>query len=265
MQVEQAHGAPSAQLLLQLEAGLLLGLMVLQLTSSTPDSYPGATAARGLACQLCNCTTLYCLWGTAGLHRLPWPAAYTGPQLALQLQPLPQQQHHQQQQKQQEQQGRQPAEWCVLAPSAPLLTELLQLLTRHCLTQLQRHQQQQDQRHKRQLKATHTPTGPSPSELLLSSLKYLTTLLLCSVVPAPGAPAAAAAAAAGSSVTAAAQHYDAQVTHSCVLHTQGALLPHAHAIISIFEAAMRCDAMRNYTADSSSSSNRSCCWWWWPP
>jgi hypothetical protein len=87
LQVDQANGAFSAQLLQQLETDMLLGLVVMQLTASIPDSHPRAEEARDLACELGSCDPLHSFWMVAGLHQLPRPAAYTGPQLALQLLP----------------------------------------------------------------------------------------------------------------------------------------------------------------------------------
>lgn len=87
MQVEHLStpcGASNARLLQQMEMHMLLTLMVHQLTASIPASYPGAKEARIRACYL-NCTPS--LWPTTSLHRLPLPAAYTGPQLALQAMP----------------------------------------------------------------------------------------------------------------------------------------------------------------------------------
>lgn len=68
------------------EMHMLLSLMVhqLQLTASIPTSYQAAKEARIRACYL-NCTPS--LWARTSLHRLPLPAAYTGPQLALQAMP----------------------------------------------------------------------------------------------------------------------------------------------------------------------------------
>jgi hypothetical protein len=89
-QVEQLFSSSSlasTQLLLRLETDMLLGLAVQQLTASIPDSYPGAQAARDTACQF-QCSGLLTLWNKAPagcLHMLPLPAAYVGPQLAIQV------------------------------------------------------------------------------------------------------------------------------------------------------------------------------------
>jgi hypothetical protein len=222
MQVKLAQGAFSAQLLLQLETDMLLSLAMLQLTASIPDSNPGAPLACEMACQLCSCGALFQLWQGTNLHQLPRPAVYYGPQLALQLLPSPFKQPPPQQQQQQ-----QPAEWCVLAPTAPLLTELLPLLTRQALSQLQ------------QLCAA-LPVQPHPgtSEAVRSSILCLSALLLCSVVPALGnaagssPPPPAADAAAATAATAGQTSY--------ILYTHEVLMQHASAILSIFEAALRC-------------------------
>jgi hypothetical protein len=140
--VDQAKGAFSAELLLQLETDLLLALALLQLTASIPDSYPGARAARDMACQLCNFASWQTLSFATDFHKLPRPANYTGPQLALQLLPCRNAPQLQQQQ--------QPAEWCVLTPSTLLLTQLLPLLITHCLTQLQRQQRRAQRRQQQQ-------------------------------------------------------------------------------------------------------------------
>ena len=87
MHVTNAKGAFTAQLLQQLETDMLLSLTVVQLTANIPDSYPGAQAARDLACQMCGFDPLYSFWCVGGLHQLPRPADYKGPLLALQLLP----------------------------------------------------------------------------------------------------------------------------------------------------------------------------------
>lgn len=58
LQVHQAKGAFSPQLMLQLETDMLLTLAVLQLTAGIPDSYPGARSARELAYRELNCGSL---------------------------------------------------------------------------------------------------------------------------------------------------------------------------------------------------------------
>ena len=229
VQVKLAQGAFSAQLLLQLETDMLLSLAMLQLTASIPDSNPGALVAREMACQLCSCGALFQLWQGTNLHQLPRPAAYTGPQLALQLLPSPFKQPPLPQQQQRQQRQQQPAEWCVLAPTAPLLTELLPLLTRQCLFQLQQ----------LQLRCAALPIAqphPETSEAVRSSILCLSALLLCSVVPALGNAAGSSPPAADAAAAAAAT---AGKT-SYVLHTHEVLMQHASAILSIFEAALRC-------------------------
>jgi hypothetical protein len=108
--VEQAKGVVSGQLLLQLETDMLLNLMVRQLTTSIPDSYPGAQAAREGAYQL-YAAPFSKIWHATSLHKLPQLSGYTGPQVALQLlpsplQPLSQQQQAKEQHLQQQQQQR---------------------------------------------------------------------------------------------------------------------------------------------------------------
>jgi hypothetical protein len=152
VQVEQAKGVLSAQLLLQLETDMLLNLMVRQLTASISDSHPGAQAARD-AVYLLHAAPFRSLWRATSLHKMPRPAGYMGPHVALQLLPLPLQQlslslhqHKQQQQQHEEEaQQQQPVECCVLAPTAPLLTELLALLIRESSSQLQRHLKNKEQ------------------------------------------------------------------------------------------------------------------------
>jgi hypothetical protein len=184
-----------------------------------------------------------------------------GPQLALQLLPLPPrsqalppllpQQHQQQQwdgenQREQQQQQEQRAEGRLVAPSAALLTELLPLLTHHCLAHLQQLEQQQRE-------VASVQTKLSPLEQLLS------TLLVCSVVQAAGtaaaeglppalplATAAAAAPAAAPVLTAAAPaaparegHSNRETANSCVVHALGAFVPHAGDIIRVLEGGIR--------------------------
>jgi hypothetical protein len=261
VQVDQADGAFSAQLLPQVETYLLLHLMLLQLTASIPDSYPGAQPARDMVCRL-YCGPLYDLY--SGMEqrcvKLPKQGACLGPQLALQLLPwppglqaLPQQQRQQQQQQLQREEEEQPdqreqlAEWGLVVPTATLLTQLLPLLSRHWLAQ-QRQQQQQQGDAAEALLATQSPglwpTGIHPLVMCLASL------LICSVMPAPDAaaegsppplhpPAAAAAAAAAAVAAAGAGDNNSEAPHNCVLHAQDAFLPHANDIISTFEAGIR--------------------------
>jgi hypothetical protein len=173
-QVDQAHGVFDAQLLLQLETDLLLTLAMLQMTANIPDSCPGAQAACEAAYMLC-CGPMHGVWSEARLAKLP-ETAYTGPQLALQL--LPQQP----QQPSPSHDGDQSTQWCLLAPSAPLLTELLPLLTRSCLRQLQQYKEHwQQQRQQQQQQAGFSG---QPSELLAPIMMVLlsvTSLLICSV------------------------------------------------------------------------------------
>jgi hypothetical protein len=186
--VDYFRGAFSGQLLLQLETDLLLSLAVLQLTASLPDSHPGAQEAREVACQLCSCEPLRNLWRLDGLHKLPRPAACTGPQLALQLLPSPldaqqsapelrqQEQQHPSLPEQQEE----PAERCMLALAAPLLTELLPLLTRLGLKELQQQEQWQQQQQQPAPFSTEQPPSTSTS-IVDSCSQALFTLLMCSV------------------------------------------------------------------------------------
>jgi hypothetical protein len=210
--VDQAKGAFSAQMLLQLETDMLLSLAVLQLTASMPDSHPGAQAAHALACGF-DGGPLHKLWIAADIHRLPRPAAYSGSQVALQMltfscgqqQPtlqLPrQQQEHQQlalpkpqqedglavlqlQQQQQQspqQEEGQSGEWCVFAPTAALLAELLPLLTRHCQAHVQQHQAGQYL----QAAAAAAQQQLVSTTLLKLNVHFMKTLLMCSMVPAP--------------------------------------------------------------------------------
>jgi hypothetical protein len=147
---------------------MLLELAVQQLTASIPA---GSLyhAARGAACKL-HCIGILTLYHMTSL--LPLPAAYTGPQLAMQVipsplgaappqllsqqqqrpqpqpqQPLPQQPQPQQpppqqpklQQPQSSQQQQAEPQWYTVTPSAQLLTELLPLLTSYCLAKVQEH------------------------------------------------------------------------------------------------------------------------------
>ena len=238
--MEQAKGVFSGQLLLQLETDMLLHLAVLQLTASIPDGHAWPPVVSAATCLLC-CAPLQNLWQAVNLYQLPQPAGYTGPQLALQLLPsllgprpapeLPRQQQQQQQQEGAEQQ--EPAEWCVLTPSAPLLKELLPLLIRRCRAQLR----QDEQLRQQQQKPTGTLSAGHSRGILTgvaSSLLFLRTLLVSSVAPAPCAAAAPALTAPG--------HHDRHYTFALAPHAQGALIPYAADIISICEAALRCDA-----------------------
>ena len=180
------------------------------------------------------------LWAAADTHRLPRPAAYSGPQVALRLLPSPcrrqlpqQQQEHQQSvllkpqqadgpellqfqqleqqqqqlwEQQQQQQQQQPpqqeegqsAELCVLVPTAPLLAELLLVLMHRC----QAHLQQQQQQQQLQLPPAALPPGAAfrsslqehqlvSTTFLRLNMRFVTTLLVCSLVPPPCAPTAA--------------------------------------------------------------------------
>ena len=290
-QVNQAKGAFDAQLLLQLETYLLLSLTVMQLTDSIPDSHPWAQETRALAYQVCNCEPLRLLWHGCGLHKLPRPATYMGPQLALQLLPSPHDQQQsppqlpQQEQQQQQQpplpQKQEPAGWCMLAPAAPLLTELLPLLTRLGMKELQQQQeqeqeqqqqqqeqeqeqqqqqqeqqqQQQQQGQQQQQPAACPMEQPSstPKPALGLCLQALFTLLICSVPPAPrtasaGQPSPAAAATA-------AAHGGQAATRDCFMHAQDAFLPHASSIISMFEAGLRLGAALLDAATAAAGSS----------
>jgi hypothetical protein len=261
VQVEQAKGVVSGQLLLQLETDLLLTLVVRQLTASILDSHPGAQAAREVAYHL-NAAPFARMWRATSLHKLPQLATYTGPQVALQLlpspllplspppRPLPPQQQHQQRRRvrravrRQAQQPEQPVDWWVLAPTAPLLTELLPLLKQQSYTQLQRHLEQQQQ----QPEACPVQQPPSPLELLDANLQCMTALLLGCVVPAPCATAAAAvgpppAAATAAEAMTSLGRTSSQAPYACVLHAQDALMPLAD-ILGMIEAALRCEATR---------------------
>jgi hypothetical protein len=151
--VANDDGPSISELLLHIETDLLLGLAVHQLTASIPSSYLGAKDVRSRAQKL-GCTLLRMLWEETSLHVLLVPAAYKGPQLALQiipsplLPPLPQPieplvQLWQQLQRQRLQQ--QQLQLHTVTPTSQLLTELLPLLTSYCLAtaQLQRQQWQQ--------------------------------------------------------------------------------------------------------------------------
>ena len=233
-QVDQAKGAVSAQMLLQLETEMLLNLMVRQLTASIPDSYPRAQAAREAVYQL-HAAPFARLWHATSLHKLPRPAAYTGPQVALQLLPSPlqplslqQQQQREQQQEadereEQGQQGQQvqPAEWCVLAPTAPLLAELLPLLTHQFLKKLQQHLEQQPPQ-----AFLDEPLGQ-----LCYNLQCMANLLLICMVPAMCTTAAAegpppAAAKATEAMAVEARLSSSPVPYACVLHAQDAFMRH---------------------------------------
>jgi hypothetical protein len=181
-------------------------------------------------------------------HRPPLPPPLQQQQEQPPPPPPPPQQ--QQQQQQQEQQQGQPAEWCMLAPTAPLLTELLPLLTRQCLRNLQQQQQQQSEASSIPSEQPYDPWTLALPQCLL----YLKCLLtLCSVgssaneVAAAGPsqaamPAAAAAAAVG--------HHTSCGSDRCALHAQDAIMPHACSILSIFEAALRCAAAEAGSANA---------------
>jgi hypothetical protein len=278
LQVNRAKGAMSTKLLRQLETHLLLHLVLLQLTASIPDSFPGAQPARDMVCRL-KCESLYDLFYDIEKRcvRLHQHAPYMGPQLALQLLPLPpslyplpsglpQQQQQQQQQQQWEKgdqpeggkqrQHEQPAEWRLVAPSADLLTELLPLLVRHCRTQLQQHE------------SATLPTQLSPL------VQLLLALLLCSVVPAtsnaategspPPLPLAATAAAPVVTAASVAEiiptregRSNSEAAFSCELHAKGVFLPHAGDIISILEGSLRlvaCYAAATTTAATATAA-----------
>ena len=311
---------------------MLLGLLVMQLTASIPDSHPSALKARDLACELSRCDPLHIFWSAAGLHQLPPLQAYTGRQLALQLLPsqlrpqlapvrpeqpspqqlpvllqeqqqpqqlqlqplqepllqsrqqqlhsvqeqrqqqepqpqqsLPAQEHplplqwlqQQQQQKQppqgqqqQQQQGGQP-EWCALTPSAALLSELLPLLTRHCLAQLRQQEAQQRQ----QLEAISTGqtyVATLNTAPLMGWVLCLRTLLYCSVVPAPGAtvPLTGSAADAGNI-----RRSQLQFTYNCAVPAdlQDAYMPYVCDIIGIFEGVLRLAAASQQTAAAAAA------------
>ena len=270
--MEQAKGAVSGQLLLQLEADMLLNLMVRQLTASIPDSYHGAQAAREAAYQL-HATPFSRLLHATSLHKLPHLSGYTGPQVALPLlpsplQPLSLQQQQQrlraegqqqqrlraegQQQLQQEQrraeeqqlQQEQPVGWCVLAPTAPLLTELLPLLPHQFLTQLQQNLQQQQHQ---QREALSDEQPPDTLGVLCYNLQCVASLLVFCIVPASCTTTAATRsppAAARATGAMEARLNTSQVPYRCVLHAQDAFMTHACDILGIFEAVLRCEAMR---------------------
>jgi hypothetical protein len=281
-QADEAKHAFSAQLLLQLETDLLLSLATLQLTASIPDSHPAALAARDAACQLCNYDALHTLCSAASLHQVPRPAACTGPQVALQLlvspfltaesqqlAPVLSQQRRRHQQRRPHQQ--QLVEGCVLAPTAPLLTELLPLLTRLGLTQLQQEQgrQQERARQLQQGRQQQQEAASFPMEqpactftsTVHSCFKGLAVFLTFSRVPGPGAAAAEEAsppaAAAEPSAAAAALHGDLATTGSCVIHAQDAFLAHAGDIISFFEGAIRIEAALRDAANPATAGSSS--------
>jgi hypothetical protein len=149
LQVEQAQGQPlSQQPLLQMEARMLLTLVVLQLTAGLPAEHQAALTA-----QLPQ-FPLYSIYRSQGLHNVPLAAAYTGPQLALQVWPTPagvgalRQEQHQEQQPPAQTGSVQSPVHCVLAPTAGFLAEVLPLLTQRCLNglaALQEGRQQQQQ------------------------------------------------------------------------------------------------------------------------
>jgi hypothetical protein len=131
MQVDHAKGGVLSQhLLLQLEADLLLTLLVEQLTAGSHLSY---TMARTL--HLPPLLSIQCV---RGLHSVPLAAPYTGPQVALQVHPTPAGARVQrQEQPQLHVEPVQTTLTYVLAPTAALLGELLPLLTKSCLTGLE--------------------------------------------------------------------------------------------------------------------------------
>ena len=143
-QLSTPCGAANARLLLQLETDMLLGLAIHQLAASTWSSHPSAQALCELACQLGH-TALMRLQCKVPLHKLPLSAAYTGPQLALQLQPaVPSSLPVGQQPIPPLPQGQQ--QQChIVMPTAQLLAELLPLLTSRCLSMLQQQHAQWQQ------------------------------------------------------------------------------------------------------------------------
>ena len=242
MQVDELYtpfGAITDRLLLQLEIDMLLGLAVHQLTASIPDSFSLAQGARELACEL-KCSALYMLWNKTSLHQLSLPAAYTGPQLALQVMQSPlgspslleQQQQQPQPQPQplspppQDQQPlQQQPQYYTIAPTSQLLTELLPLLTSYCLARV--HQQREQQQTRFQmllvqadgdgLAAGVQDCSTDPFGDILGSLKAVTSphvvkqcvlgmlsVLSCAVVPDPNLTAAEVQAARAAAAVAAA-------------------------------------------------------------
>jgi hypothetical protein len=170
-----------------------------------------------------------------------------GQQLQQQQQQPPGQQQQPSGQQQQQQQG--PAEWCTVAPTEALLSELLPLLTRLCITQLQQHQLLQ-QHSSAALPQQHNP---------LPTLLHLKTLLVCSVVPAPVGAAGAVWSTTAAAAAAAAAEEEGDDTdtvyYSCTLGARDALMVNAVEIISTFEAALRCLAAASLAAAACGAGN----------
>ena len=255
MQVNElstSSGATSTQLLLQLvETDMLLGLAVHQLTASIPDSYPGAQAAREAAFKLSKSALLELSQSSISLHRLPLPAPYTGPQLALQIMPSPlgppapaalQQVQHQPQ--------------CyTVTPTAQLLTELLPLLTSYCLARVQQQHDQHKLQAELQQELQQAAMGEQvqgvyveqlvglgqPAKILVPDcvqecMQHACTLLSCAVVPDPNLTAAevqAATSAADASLD------DGIVPYRCVLHAPAAAMHYASGVVCLCEALLR--------------------------
>lgn len=118
------------------------------------------------------------------MHHLPQEAAYNGPQVVVQVLPCqfgpqPPAPEVPQQQQQQQLDG-----WCVLPPTAALLTELMPLLTCVGLKHLQQQQSQWQQ----QQQPAAFPNRQPPSAFTVTvqtCLKGVLTVLLCAVVPVP--------------------------------------------------------------------------------
>ena len=197
--------------------------MAHQLAASIPAGHPGTDIATDLACQLG--WSLGGMFSMTSLHKLPLPAAHTGPQLALQVIPSPLRPSPHVQGAQSQQQP----QWYSVTPATDqLMTQLLPLLSSVVLTRMQQQQQQQQQGHQMQradwkgravvvqgcnvgAAADHphkadavAMTGsvcsacPSPSctPRMLDCLSKVCHLLLCAVVPAPHLTAAEVQAAA---------------------------------------------------------------------
>ena len=277
-----ACGTYNAQLLQHLELYMLLGLAMHQLTASIPASFSKAQDVRAGACQL-NCSPLLSLYIKTSLHKLPLSAAYTGPQLALQVQPsvlgppLPISVSLEQQPQLPPQQ--QQLQWYTVTPTAQLLTELLPLLVSFCRNKLQ--QQQEDLKQLMQVleqRLQHAAASKGLSdggqlpgvqgscvrapanvlgtvEKLASSgcpqslwplAQNIWMLLCCAVIPSPDLTAAEVQAAA---TAANAQKYTpGHFNYSCVLHAPDAIAQNARDILHLMEAllrdaATRCDIM----------------------
>jgi hypothetical protein len=268
MQVEQlctlsGSAASNDQLLRMVETDMLLGLAVHQLTASIPVSYPGAKVVGELASKLLY-YALFALWEKISMHQLPLPAAYTGPQLALQVMrsPLGPSLLQQQQQQQQEPQQQQ---YYTVAPSSQLLTELLPLLTSYGLSRVQQECARREQllgalqQQLQQGGGGGQAAGlKEPSvETLETAIRYVCApdvmacilhmqALLCSaVVPDPNLTAAEvqAAAAAAAAVQATVEPGSAvasgSATYRCVLHTPATVMQHAGGIVGVWEALLR--------------------------